>query len=165
MALALATAAGGCADDGGTDDGAASVTEGADGADATGDDDDDDDDDALDTGGNMCDPVIPGEFNACIDNAGGIDNTLCNWVGDPDANGFIGCLTSSMTKGANVCMISGCVDVCDCFAPPATGTAEVICDAILEDGGNACALDCSAGQTCPDGMECLGTICFWPPAG
>jgi len=114
---------------------------------------------------NFCDPVVPGEWNACQDAQGNIDNTLCNWMGSGDATGFIGCLTSSMTEGANVCFISGCKDVCDCFAPPTTGTAEVICDAILDGGGMGCGLSCSGNRTCPDGMECLGELCFWPAAG
>jgi hypothetical protein len=112
----------------------------------------------------MCDPVIPGEWNACIDMDGNIDTTLCEWMGMGGQTGFIGCLTSSEMKGANSCFISGCRDVCDCFAPPSTGTAEVICDAILEGGDMGCGLDCSGGQTCPDGMDCIGTLCFWPPA-
>jgi hypothetical protein len=61
-------------------------------------------------------------------------------------------------------MISDCVDVCDCFAPPATGTAVVVCADILAGGGMACALDCADGKTCPDGMTCLDNVCFWPPA-
>ena len=112
---------------------------------------------------NTCDPVVPGEFNACVDDMGGVDNTLCNWVGNPDFTGMVSCLTSSKVEGANVCMISGCEDACDCFAPPATGTAEVVCADILEGGGMACALACDGGQTCPDGMECLSGLCFHNP--
>ena len=114
---------------------------------------------------NFCDPVIPGEWNSCHDEQGNVDNTLCNWMGTGGAKGFIGCLTLSETEGANVCFISGCVDACDCFAPPTTGTAEVICGPILEGGENGCGLDCSNDRTCPDGMMCAGSLCFWPPAG
>lgn len=113
---------------------------------------------------NFCDPVVPGDWNACHDENGQVDNTQCNWVGSGEATGFIGCLTSSRTEGANVCFISGCRDICDCFAPPTTGTAEVVCDAILEGGGMGCGLSCSGGRMCPDGMDCLGDLCFWPPA-
>ncbi len=113
---------------------------------------------------NACEPVIPGEWNSCVDENGGTDNTLCNWMGTGGAVGFIGCLTSSTTKGANVCMISDCEDACDCFAPPATGDAVVECAEVLEGGGRACVLNCSNGESCPDGMSCEGGLCFHPPA-
>jgi hypothetical protein len=115
-------------------------------------------------GGNLCDPVVPGDWNACLDEMGNVDNTQCMWMGTGESVGFVGCLTSSMTEGANVCFIEGCRDACDCFAPPATGTAEPFCGEILEGGGVGCALDCSGGKTCPDGMECITDLCFWPPA-
>ncbi len=115
-------------------------------------------------GGNQCDPIVQGEWNACVDAEGNTDNTLCNWVGTGDATGFIGCLNSSAQDGSNVCFIRGCVDACDCFAPPATGTATVACAPILADDELGCALDCSDGKVCPDGMACTDNICFWPPA-
>ena len=111
---------------------------------------------------NSCDPVIPGEWNSCVGDMGQIDNTLCNWMGVPDAVGFIGCLSSSSNEDANVCMITGCEDDCDCFAPPATGTAPVACADVLADGGFACVLTCDMGETCPDGMECIDGLCFHP---
>ncbi len=114
-------------------------------------------------GGNQCDPVVPGEWNSCVGANGNTDNTLCNWVGSGSATGFIGCLNSAGMDGANVCFISGCRDACDCFAPPATGTAVVTCGPILADGGTGCALDCSDGAVCPDGMICADNICFWAP--
>lgn len=117
-------------------------------------------------GGPACDPPVVGEWNACMDANGDIDNTLCNWIGDPDGTGFLTCLSSPPAKleGGNICTIRDCVDTCDCFDPPATGTAEVVCAKILADGATACGLDCSSGQTCPDGMECASGLCFWPPA-
>lgn len=117
-------------------------------------------------GGMVCDPPVVGEWNACMDASGDIDNTLCNWVGDPDGTGFLTCLSAPPMDldGGNICTIRDCRDTCDCFDPPATGTAEVVCAAILGDGGTACGLDCSSGQTCPDGMECASGLCFWPPA-
>ena len=120
--------------------------------------------DCICIGGNQCDPIVVGEWNACVGKDGNTDNTLCNYMGTGGSNGFIGCLSSSSVEGSNVCFISDCVDACDCFAPPATGTAEPVCAAILEGGGMGCALDCSAGKTCPDGMECQTDICFWPAA-
>jgi hypothetical protein len=115
-------------------------------------------------GGPVCEPPVVGEWNSCIAEDGDIDNTLCNWIGNPDGVGFLTCLSASELEGANVCIIRGCEDTCDCFEPPATGTAEVVCAAILADGEMGCGLDCSRGQTCPDGMECAGGLCFWPPA-
>jgi hypothetical protein len=117
-------------------------------------------------GGPVCDPPVVGEWNSCIDASGDIDNTLCNWIGDPDGTGFLTCLSSPPMKldGGNICTIRDCVDTCDCFDAPATGTAEVVCAKILADGSTACGLDCSNGQTCPDGMECASGLCFWPPA-
>lgn len=117
-------------------------------------------------GGPVCDPPVVGEWNSCVDASGDIDNTLCNWLGNPDGTGFLTCLSAPpmALDGGNICTIRDCVDTCDCFDPPATGTAVVVCAEILADGSTACGLDCSAGQTCPDGMECASGLCFWPPA-
>ena len=117
-------------------------------------------------GAPVCEPPVVGEWNACMDARGEIDNTLCNWVGDPDGTGFLTCLSAPPMEleGGNICTIRGCRDTCDCFDPPATGTAEVVCAEILSGGETACGLDCSQGQTCPDGMECASGLCFWPPA-
>ncbi|MFO0632827.1 MAG: hypothetical protein U0168_08255 [Nannocystaceae bacterium] len=116
------------------------------------------------TTGPLCDPPVQGEWNACKDADGTIDNTLCNWVGTGESVGMVSCLSASSNPDANVCFIRGCVDACDCFDPPATGTAVVVCDAILAGGEMGCGLDCSEGKTCPDGMECLDNLCFWVPA-
>jgi hypothetical protein len=109
---------------------------------------------------------VVGEWNSCIGEDGEIDNTLCNWIGDPDGTGFLTCLSSPPKEldGGNVCTIRGCRDTCDCFDQPATGTAQVVCAEILSNGETACGLDCSSGETCPDGMECASGLCFWPPA-
>ncbi len=120
--------------------------------------------DGSSSGGPACDPPVVGEWNSCMDENGQIDNTQCNWIGNSDGTGFLTCLSASELEGGNVCIIRGCEDTCDCFNPPTTGTAEVVCAAILADGETACGLDCSSGQTCPDGMECAGGLCFWPPA-
>ncbi len=113
---------------------------------------------------NFCDPIVPGEWVSCHDENGAIDNTLCMWMGTGESVGMVSCLGASELKGANTCFIRGCVDTCDCFAPPDTGTAEVICGPIIEGGENGCGLDCSNDRICPDGMMCLGGLCFWPPA-
>lgn len=117
------------------------------------------------TGSIGCDPVVPGIWASCIDEMGDIDNTLCMWMGTGESVGMVSCLSSSSEPDANTCFIRGCKDVCDCFAPPATGTAPVVCDTIVDGGEFGCALDCSDGQTCPDGMMCYDNLCFWPLAG
>jgi len=162
-------------DDGDTgdagDDGDGSTDSGGDTGDDgdTGDTGDTGGDDGSGTTGgdttseNPCDPVVPGYWNACKNENGQVDNTLCEWHGTGDSVGMVGCLSAADDPDANVCFISDCEDVCDCFAPPATGNAPIICDAILDGGGMGCALDCSNGETCPDGMECISSLCFWPP--
>jgi hypothetical protein len=117
-------------------------------------------------GAPVCELPVVGEWNACVGEDGEIDNTLCNWIGDPDGTGFLTCLSAppKALEGGNVCTIRGCRDTCDCFEQPATGTAAVVCAEILSNGETACGLDCSSGETCPDGMECASGLCFWPPA-
>lgn len=86
----------------------------------------------------------PGE-DACLDDGGGMP-----------------------TAGA--CSVSGCADAGDCPASPPTGTSVVSCNDF--GSGNTCYLDCSMGETCPDGMACTdvgmgmgaGMACLWPVA-
>lgn len=75
------------------------------------------------------------------------------------------CLTDgggAPTGGA--CSLAGCASTTDCPAPPATGNAPATCADL--GNGNTCHLDCSMGQTCPDGMVCtgvgMGMACLWP---
>lgn len=119
-------------------------------------------DESSTEGGNACNPVVPGEYNACMEEGGDIDNTLCNWMGSGQSVGTVSCL-SGPTEGSNVCMINGCVDDCDCFAPPATGDAPSVCREVIEGGGMACILACDQGETCPEGMTCESGICFHIP--
>lgn len=51
-----------------------------------------------------------------------------------------------------------CVDECDCWAAPDDGDAPVACRSLAPGGDGTCVLDCSAGQTCPGGMNCLDTL-------
>jgi hypothetical protein len=51
-----------------------------------------------------------------------------------------------------------CDDVCDCWAAPASGDAPVTCRPLVEGDDGTCVLDCSGGQTCPDGMSCLDAL-------
>ncbi len=112
---------------------------------------------------NACDPPVIGEYNACVDENGGTDNTQCNYMGTGASVGTVGCLNGP-TEGSNVCMIRDCVDDCDCFNAPPSGDAPSVCRETLKGGGTACVLACDAGQTCPDGMTCDGGICFHIPA-
>jgi hypothetical protein len=74
-------------------------------------------------------------------------------------------LDACMTSGSKLCIFgpedsavcaNRCTDACDCWAAPASGDAPVACKQIDMSGDNTCVLDCSGGQTCPDGMVCLG---------
>jgi hypothetical protein len=100
------------------------------------------------------DPPATGVYGDCVDvgtsACGGGADPIC-LVDDPD----------NSTTG--VCAFQGCLTDCDCPAVPVTGTAPVTCGPIVADSDeNACFLDCSAGQTCPDGMTCfMDFICMW----
>jgi len=108
----------------------------------------------------LCEVNAIGEWNACKKGPL-IDNSKCNWEADGMSAGEITC-TSPSSGGGNVCSIEQCEDECDCFAPPATGTATVICAPVLADNVRGCVLDCGNGQTCPDEMVCISGYCYWP---
>ncbi|MCX4246030.1 hypothetical protein [Paraliomyxa miuraensis] len=92
-----------------------------------------------------------------------------NWPGGCEA-GEDACINDNgMMPMAGACSQSGCADAMDCPAAPASGNAPVACGDL--GGGNTCLLDCSMGETCPDGMACttvdLGMgmstdVCMWP---
>jgi hypothetical protein len=107
----------------------------------------------------MCGSRPSGDWNACFQD-GTIMNSLCGWTMG-DGAGSVTCL-SPASGGFNSCGIRDCVDDCDCFAPPATGTAIPFCLDIFVDGGKGCVLYCVNGQICPDGMECVSGTCYWP---
>ena len=70
------------------------------------------------------------------------------------------CLTAGTEA---VCGLGGCMADGDCPVP-ATGDAAPICQDLSGMGDLFCILDCSAGQTCPDGMICdegIGGVCIW----
>jgi len=102
-----------------------------------------------------------GAYNACEKN-GITDNKLCGWTADGGAQSLT-CL-GPQSGGYNVCALDDCVDDCDCFAPPTTGTAIAGCRAVYGNGDKACVLYCLNGQVCPDGMQCLPDYgyCYWP---
>ncbi len=59
------------------------------------------------------------------------------------------------------CGTVNCADDTPCQPPPATGDAPAVCLPI-NDMTDACVLDCSMGQTCPDGMICANDqFCAW----
>jgi hypothetical protein len=99
------------------------------------------------------DPPPPGAYADCVD-AG---NSVC---GDAEALCLVDDPDDAMI---GVCAFEGCITDCDCPAAPVTGDAPVVCGPIVaESDENACFLDCSAGQTCPDGMQCFSDfICMW----
>ncbi|MDC0666970.1 hypothetical protein [Nannocystis radixulma] len=105
-----------------------------------------------------CDSHAIGDWGKC-QNGNQIDNTACGWQ-ESGAAGMLLCLAPT-SGGLNVCGIRDCVDVCDCFAPPTTGTAVPVCAPILGSGANGCALYCAGGQICPDGMVCQTGYCYW----
>ncbi len=121
-----------------------------------------------------------GSCNAgdCPGNIDAVDNSACvPNMGVPYGNCFaddvaIACSASemfclvdnNMAPTAGACTQSPCDTEADCPAAPDTGDAPVACIGLGMGGGepNACLLDCSAGQTCPDGMECIGDFfCGW----
>ncbi|MEZ4447998.1 MAG: hypothetical protein R3B09_00880 [Nannocystaceae bacterium] len=116
------------------------------------------------TTGPVCDPPVVGQYNDCTDEMGKVDNKLCKYIGTGQSVGFLSCLNSAGVMGASTCTIIQCVDDCDCFNVPPTGTATSVCKPMATDKGDAaCLLDCSDGATCPDGMVCDNDTCFWPP--
>jgi hypothetical protein len=71
-----------------------------------------------------------------------------------------GCLSSGTT--ASVCYEPGCSSAADCPQPPAGGNAPVVCTDVTGDMNDECVLDCSAAQTCPTGMVCIGgQLCMY----
>lgn len=99
-----------------------------------------------------------GEYANCVE--GG--NTVCG-----AANG--GCVVDDPADATvGVCYFGGCTEKCDCPAPPAGFEEQVDCFNFLGDDALECAISCSGGGACPDGMFCfMGAICFWgdEPAG
>ena len=96
----------------------------------------------TDTDTGECEPP-PGLFADCV--AGGTE--AC------EADTLPICISDgSQTLG--VCS-RGCEDLCDCWAAPDSGTAPVVCRSIVAgDPSQSCVLECSNGETCPDGMVC-----------
>ena len=101
-----------------------------------------------------------GAYNQCRTGNSLPDNTKCGWTSDGGPTS-VTCL-SPQSGDFNVCGLRDCVDDCDCFAPPTTGTAIAGCREVFGNGGKACVLYCLNGQICPDGMQCASGTCYWP---
>jgi Cleaved Adhesin Domain len=72
------------------------------------------------------------------------------------------CVTDGMTFGW--CGTLDCADDAACEPPPATGDAPPACIPVNMGMNTVCSLDCSMGQTCPDGMSCVfDSVCAWEP--
>ncbi len=97
----------------------------------------------------------PGTYGDCVNNDWPevCEDSAASCVSDDPSNPTFG-----------VGFLSNCFEDCDCWAAPETGTATPVCsNDILSSGAAACALDCSDGKTCPDGMECIPgpNFCVW----
>lgn len=134
-----------------------------------------------------CDDVIGDSANDCyIDCSGGAEcpdgmfcflDVICfNGEPPPPATGYADCVNNDGCPNANEGCItdadppnlgfctSSCTTVDDCNPSPETGDAPAVCMDLTGDDMGECYLDCSDGQTCPDGMVCgLDSFCAWEP--
>lgn len=131
---------------------------------------------ALDTGSIECiPPCNPGEvcidglcfgeppdcgfeqpWSPCLEPGGNPNDMLCAPLEV--------CLSDGTPATVGICATVGCQDACDCpFAPDGVDPPVVGCDDLTGSGEQACFLDCSGGQICPDGTVCFGGfICIYP---
>lgn len=96
------------------------------------------------TAGSACGDPLAGSWGDCI-------NGNAQACGNEEAS----CLANSTMNPAWGTCILTCEDRCDCWAAPDAGSAEPACAPVLPAGQTACVLDCTDGQTCPDGMVCV----------
>ena len=95
--------------------------------------------------------AAPGTYGDCVN--GSVDACM-----DSDASAL--CVTDDpSTPSLGVCA-RDCDEACECWEGPASGTAPVACKALVDALPNqrSCVLDCSGGETCPDGMNCLAPL-------
>jgi hypothetical protein len=109
------------------------------------------------TGG--CMPSGLGNYADCLGEDQTIDTTVC-------ANAAATCIVNDVADPfIGGCAVQNCVDACGCPPAPATGDAPVVCEDLTGDMLAECWLDCSGGDSCPDGMLCWAdTLCLWPNA-
>lgn len=107
------------------------------------------------TGG--CVPSGAGNYADCLAEDQTISNAVC-------ANAAATCIVNDVANPfIGACAVQNCVDACGCPPHPGTGTAPVTCEDLTGDALPECWLDCSGGDTCPDGMQCWAdTLCLWP---
>jgi hypothetical protein len=125
--------------------------------------DDAEGDSTSETADEMSDATDGGE---CMP-AGVFGNCIADGEAACQAAGQTQCPSDNLDNPSLGVCSKHCNAVCDCWAAPATGNAPVACVALVPgDPDQSCVLDCSNGETCPDGMECLDTlsICVWPGA-
>ncbi len=96
------------------------------------------------TFGSVCGEPLAGQWGDCI-------NGNAQACGNEDAS----CLANSTTNPAWGTCILSCSDRCDCWAAPEGTDATPECAPVLPGGELACVLDCTSGQACPDGMNCV----------
>jgi hypothetical protein len=107
----------------------------------------------------------------CTDSVASLCPGLCPGAGDPQPQ-YGDCINVGPCDAGLTCISGGggtfgwcgtigCMDDTPCQPPPGTGDAPAIC-APINDMTDACILDCSMGQICPDGMTCfMDTLCVW----
>lgn len=95
-----------------------------------------------------------GEFGDCVTDDGTIDNSVCGFPGAV-------CLVDNTEEPtAGFCLLQGCESECDCPQPPEGFESQVVCEQIGGDAMLDCGLGCGGGAECPDGMFCLGDLCY-----
>ena len=88
----------------------------------------------------------------------GMNGNYADCVGGESCAGAACVSDNPMAPTAGACAQLGCMDVCDCPDPAASGIegGTLVCDVLTGDMQNGCFFDCSGGAECPDGMVCLG---------
>lgn len=96
------------------------------------------------TFGSACGEPLAGQWGDCI-------NGNAQACGNEEASSLA---NSTMNPAWGTCILS-CEDRCDCWAAPEGSGAQPECAPVLPGGALACVLDCSDGEQCPDGMNCV----------